>query len=309
MKTKQPMPKQLEPYAKGKLALGVIKLTAGEAKYIFEHMAFERQRDVDFKHVANLTDGLEHDEWVGMSMMLFAYHRGKLWLIDCQHRLRAQAEHGRRIESDAPRDYIVQVVKEDAAVAYARLDSRQKRRGSNVVAEALGLDVPPALVKPALGMAAYVVRYRTRVNPTMHVGTRKVNSADLPYRDSVRYVKDRQPEFKAFGETIEGLSAEDRRIRKTLLGVKVLPIVIETIASRGAYAIEFWRSVLTGENTSKGARYVREKIIEPIPHLARKPDYVRAIAAACGWNAHVSGTLLRSRGESVPVLETDLEVR
>ena len=72
----------LEPYAKRKLTLGIVTLTAAEAEYICEHMAFERQRDADHKHIGNLTDQMEHDEWVGMSMLLFANHRRKLWLID-----------------------------------------------------------------------------------------------------------------------------------------------------------------------------------------------------------------------------------
>ena len=303
------MIQQLEPYTKRKLTFGIIKLTADEAEYIVENMAFERQRDIDHKHVGNLTDEMEHDEWVGMSMMLFAHHRRRLWLIDCQHRLRAQVEHARRISKPVTRSFIVQVVREDAAVAYARLDSRQKKRGAHVVAEALGLDIPPALLKPALGAAAYAARYLTRVNTTVQVGNRKVYRADQPYRDSIRYVQERHDAFTAFDKTLSDLTDHDKRVRKALLSTKILPICIETIVSRADDALRFWRSVVSGQNAEAPARYVRDRMHAPIPHLAKKPDYVRAIATAAGWNAHVSGAFQRGRGTTVPVLTTDLEIR
>ena len=286
----------LEPYAKRKLTLGIVTLTAAEAEYICEHMAFERQRDADHKHIGNLTDQMEHDEWVGMSMLLFANHRRKLWLIDAQHRLRAQVEHGRRTESPVPRKWVVQVVPGDAAAAYARLDTRQKRRPPHVVAEALGLDVPAPLVRSALGAAANVTRYRTEQNQRVTVGGVKVAS-DQPYRDSIQYCEERKEAFAAFGTALDNLTHNDRRVRKALLTTKVLPICIETIASCGADAVRFWRSVLSGENAGEAARYVRDKMHEPVRATAKKPGYVRPVAAAQGWNAHVKGVFYRSRSD------------
>ena len=65
-------------------------------------MAFERQRDLHFQHVANLADMLEHDEWVGMSVLLFASEGRDTWLIDIQHRRRPHVEFGRWVEAEVP---------------------------------------------------------------------------------------------------------------------------------------------------------------------------------------------------------------
>lgn len=85
----------LAPFRKPKAEVRVVELTADDALYICEHMSFERHRNIDIKHVGNLVDELEHDEWIGRSMLLFGNFRGELTLVNGQHRLMAHAEFGR----------------------------------------------------------------------------------------------------------------------------------------------------------------------------------------------------------------------
>ena len=103
--------------------------------------------------------------------------------------------------------------------------------------------MPAPLVRSALGAAANVTRYRTEQNQRVTVGGLKVAS-DQPYRDSIQYCEERREAFAAFGTALDNLTHNDRRVRKALLTTKVLPICIETIASCGADAVKFWRSVL-----------------------------------------------------------------
>ena len=298
----------LEPYQKRKLEVGIATLTAEEAIHICEKMGFERQRDIDDKHVGTCADQMEHNEWIGMSMLLFAHHRRTLKLLDGQHRLRAHGEHGRRVNGQAPRRYIIQRVPEDAAVAYSRLDAHQKKRHSNVVAIALGLDVAPVLIGTALDAAACATRYRTRRDPRVSVGTRQV-VIDQPYRDSVEYVAQRKEAFDAFGTCFEGLAQEDKAVQRALVRKSVLPICIETIVSRGEDAVAFWRTVLSGEGGDRAARFVREKLMQRLSVPTHRISLTRALTAATGWNAHVTGTIQRRHTVILPVKVTDLIVR
>ena len=301
---------QLEPFANGKLKLGIVTLTADDALFICEEMAFERQRFIDKKHVGNLADAMEHDEWVGMSMLMFGLQRGKLKLVDTQHRLRAQVELGRRLNGPAPMKWVVQTVrKPDAALAYSRLDAHQKKRGSNVVAMALVLDIPPVLRHAALDAAASVTRYRTTTDPRVQVGQSRV-VIDQPHRDSLEYVESRRDAFWAFGEACSVVkTTHDRVVRRGLLRRGILPICIETVASQGRKAVDFWRAVLSGENADRAATYVRDNLNQKVTDTARQTSLLRALTVAKGWNAHLTGTVYRARTKTLSVKETDLIIR
>ena len=305
------IPPQLEPFAKGRMKLGIVELTADEALFICEHMAFERQRFIDKKHLGNLADDMEHDEWVGMSMLMFAHHRGRLKLIDTQHRLRAQVELGRRLNDPTPRKWIVQAVpKIDAAIAYARLDSHQKKRAGNVVAMALGLDVPPVLRNVALDAAATAARYKTESDPRVQVGQSRI-VMDQPYRDSIEYVAQKRDAFWALGEACSVVSSpHDRIVRRALLRRGILPICIETVASQGDDAVRFWRAVLSGENADRAATYVRDNLTQRLVEGPRTTSLMRALTVAKGWNGHVTGTVYRGRAKkTLAVKKTDLVIR
>ena len=304
------IPPQLEPFAKGRMKLGIIELTADEALFICEHMAFERQRFIDKRHVANLADDMEHDEWVGMSMLMFAHHRGRLKLIDTQHRLRAQVELGRRLNDPVPRKWIVQAVPRiDAAVAYSRLDAHQKKRGGNVVAMALALDVPPILRNVALDAAATATRYKTETDLRVQVGQSRIVMGQ-PYRDSIEYIAQKRDAFWAIGDACAVVSSHhDRVVRRALLRRGILPICIETIASRGEDAVRFWRAVLSGQDADRAATYVRDNLTQRSAETARKGSLLRALTVAKGWNAHITGTVYRGRTKTLSVKETDLVIR
>ena len=298
----------LEAYQKKKLEVGIVTLTASEAWYVWENMGFERLRDIDEKHVGTCADQMEHDEWVGMPMLIFAHHRGRLKLIDGQHRLRGHAEHGRRARAPVPRRYVIQRVDEDATIAYSRLDSHQKKRRSSVVAVALGLEIPPILARTALPAAAYATRYRTNRDPRVPVGGREV-VIDQPYRDSVEYVNQRKEAFNMFGACFENLAQQDKGIQRALVRKSVLPICIETIISRGEDALAFWRAVLSGEGDDRAAPFTREKLMQPLTVSAHKSSLTRALSAATGWNAHVTGSIQRRHSATLSVKETNLIVR
>ena len=297
----------LEPFTKPKAEVGVAELVAEEALYICENMSFERQRSIDIKHVANLVDELEHDEWIGMSMLLFGNFRRKLKLVDGQHRLMAHAEFGRRSGAPVPRKYVIQVVGGDAAFAYSRLDSRQKKRPSHVAAHALNLDVPAILAKSAIDAADAAIRYRTGSAKRVEVGNTRT-PMDRPYRDTVQYVNDHRDAFHTLGTAFDNLTPHDSRVRNALLRKSVLPICIETVAAVGDKAVRFWRAVLCGENADKAARYVRDKMHQPLTYHAHKAARERALTAAVGWNAHVTGTIFKPRDKRVALKETDLVI-
>ena len=296
----------LEAFAKAKSDFAVITLTAEDALHICRHMSFKRQRNIDIKHVANLTDDLEHEEWIGMSMLLFGTFRRKLKLLDGQHRLMSHAEHGRRCEAPVPRKYVVQRVHGDAAFAYSRLDSRQKKRPSHVAAHALDLNVPAVLAPSAIDAAAAATRYRAQAPRKVDIGDSRT-IIDQPYRDSLAYIDSRLDAFNALGPAFENLTPYDRRVRNALLSKGVLPICVETVISTGEKAVRFWRAVLCGENADKATRYIRERMLLPLRHHhSRKTGHERAFTAAIGWNAHITGAISKPRGKTLALKETDL---
>ncbi|MCY4507548.1 MAG: hypothetical protein OXG35_11395 [Acidobacteria bacterium] len=301
---------QLEPFATGETELGIVTLTAEDALYICDYMAFERQRFIDKRHLGNLADAMEHGEWVGMSMLLFALHRGRLKLIDTQHRLRAQAEFGRRVNGPVPMRWIVQAIRKiDAAVAYSRLDAHQKKRGGNVVAMALDLDVPPIVRNAIVEAAATVERYQTETDPKVQVGASQV-VIDRPHRDCVEYITERRDAIWAFGDACAVVrTRHDRIVRRALIRRGILPICLETIASRGRDALAFWRAVLCGQNADRAAIYVRDNLAQPIPDKAQKASLSRAMTVAKGWNAHLTGRVYRGKAKTLAVKETDLIIR
>ena len=71
----------------------------------------------------------------------------------------------------------------------------------------------------------------------------------------------------------------------------------------------FWRAVLSGESMDRGARYAREKLMERLNVPSHKIRLTQALAAATGWNAHITGTIQRRNAATLPVRETDLVVR
>ena len=235
----------LEPFENGEQSLGVVTLEGRDSLVIAEQMAFEHQRDQDFKHIGNLADVLDHGEWVGKSLLLFARDiEGRLWLIDGQHRLRAHAEYARRSNSAAEHEWVVQVVSDiPPEEAYARLDAMQKKRPAAVVARALQLKVPAFLIKTCLSAAAYGIRYRSKADDKTEVAGSKV-VIDTPYRDRRDYIHERHSAFEAAGKIMFGLSANDSRVRAAVASARILPICIETIMTSAEKATSFWRGVL-----------------------------------------------------------------
>ena len=301
----------LEPFARGDLDVGVVSLRGAEALVIADQHGFERQRDVDQKHVGNLADVIEHDEWVGRSMLLFAKNGdGRMWLIDGQHRLRAHAEHAKRTNSASAREWIVQVVTGEPREAYARMDAMQKKRPAGIVAAALGLQVPTQLIKTCLSAAAYAIRYQEATTTKTEVlGSSVV--LDVPYRDRREYVASRDAAFRKVGECISGLTANDNRVRSALTSARIMPILLETIAKEGS-AFDFWRQALTGKTECDAAGYVRDRMLEPAAAGSKNPALVKPFAAARGWNAFLDEskpTRPTKLPKSLSVNGTNLAVR
>ena len=298
----------LEPYMEPNPDVGIVELTAEEALSICEHMSFERSRSIDNKHIANLTDYLEHNDWIGLSMLVFGTDGRKLKLVDGQHRLIAHTEHARRLKRNISRGYVIQVVPGDAAFAYSRLDSRQKKRPSHVVARALDLDVPEVLAPYALDAAGSAIRYRTERPKRVEIGE-TLTLLDQPYRDTIKYIKEHKEPFHALGPAFENLTPYDSRVRNALLRRSVLAICLETVAATTDKGVRFWRAVLSGENADKAARYVRDRMLQRVPYQGQKASRERALTAAIGWNAHLTGTISKPRGKPLAVKKTDLIIR
>ena len=304
----------LEPFENGEQSLGVVTLEGRDSLVIAEQMAFEHQRDQDFKHIGNLADVLDHGEWVGKSLLLFARDiEGRLWLIDGQHRLRAHAEYARRSNSAAEHEWVVQVVSDiPPEEAYARLDAMQKKRPAAVVARALQLKVPAFLIKTCLSAAAYGIRYRSKADDKTEVAGSKV-VIDTPYRDRRDYIHERHSAFEAAGKIMFGLSANDSRVRAAVASARILPICIETIMTSAEKATSFWRGVLSGQDASDAARYVRDRMLEAVPATVKNKPLVKAIAAARGWNAEFSGIKLSAARpgttKTLQVQGTDITIR
>ena len=123
-------------------------------------------------------------------------------------------------------------------------------------------------------------------------------------------MESRKDAFEALGTAFEDLSPHHKRVQAALLNPRVLPICIDTITAKGQDAVAFWRSVVSGKHADEAARYVRDKMLEPIAGHTKNKAYARAMAAARGWNASVQGTFTRPKNTpTVPVIGTDIQVR
>ena len=283
---------------------GVVELTAKDAARIVEHMGFERQRNADRRHIANLKNYMDDGEWIEPSNLIFSANGdGRLRLVDGQHRLRAFIEHAtdcdlRAADGADPTRFKWSVTVTDAnpANAYAALDSVGRVRPAKVIGDALRLAVPDTLMGQALPSARKALAYMGVDNTVTVYGVKdgarddkgKPMHALIPMSAVRDYLAARGAAYTAMGKVVANPAGRDERsVVGKMKQARVLPICIETIHAFGEEAEEYWSAVVKG--SARGGRWpnvaeVRVLLLtgHPKPKSPGSASY-RAIMCARGW--------------------------
>ena len=210
--------------------------------------AYENQRVLDLKHVADLVDVMQQGEWLPEAATLMFAVNGddRLRLVDGQHRLNAYRQ-ALEDESVEPFEWAMQVVKGDASTVYGRLDALAKKRTASVVANTVGLhEGMQSLVGVCFSAANFGIIYRNGgVSPYTYqrIPGAKPQPRTVPYRERETWVKDRLAEFLTAAGLMQKVPAVFRPVRTVLRNARILPLMVETLRhDDGAEAR--WRDLL-----------------------------------------------------------------
>ena len=134
--------KTLGPIIDGKQTDVVVALSADDVAFLqSEPVRYERQRDLDERHVADLADVMTAEEWLSQANRLIFAPNGSdaPRLVDGQHRLAGYAKYLRDGGDPLKYTWSLGYINEDANTVYGRLDALGKKRPHSVVARTMGL--------------------------------------------------------------------------------------------------------------------------------------------------------------------------
>ena len=287
------LPDSLQPFLKKTTRYGLVTLTVSEAAALVALVSEWFQRPVRLRLVADLADVLAAREWVGWPLLTLVVGKDHPpMVIDCQHRLRAHIEAGRRAGGSLSVEYLVQVVRGiEPPEAYSRLDVVTQPRSPADVGRAMVLPVPPRFVASALSVALKALRYRLPHDTVVTVDGKAVSV--LPaYRDRRAYVVERSAQFHQLGEMVAPAAGPCTvKVRSRLLSSSFAAVCLETLAHAPDAALEFWSVVLHEEGAKKQWHtFARERIIEALPETVPGRPFHRLYGVVTAWNAFVDKT-------------------
>lgn len=252
-------------------------ITPALAERIIQERVYARQRPVENFHVALLADMLRRGEFKGGRQIWFALLKGRLHLIDGQHRLRAVSLSG--IEAD----FEIQILPIDTAAdlheAYITFDRIGRPRSTPEVLAALGIAEQHKLGKQiAAGVFRAALLIHFKFEPPHHTADPIAVRSDT---ERMRYAEPYWSVAAHFENIVKSASGA---VRKRLRAPQVLAVALITLTHQTELATLFWSGLADNDGLRKGDP--RHSLIGWLAdHQFDRRGYSGATAAALAWNA------------------------
>ena len=272
-----------------------IALGPQEANELAERARYADQRACSNATVRQLTALMEADRWVPLSLLTIARHDHRLYLVDGQHRLKAQSEVKRR---DSVIRWAVRILDDNPSRVYAMLDTVAAARSHAVRMKSLGVELDGRMLQVCNNAAAFILSHDS-------LQTGKRQPVLLTERDD--FVLTHQHTFRLADETIRQI---DGAYHRHLYNPPAIAVIVATIQSKTEAACRFWPKLFT-EGTGP-LREMANRILVDRPEKAPTTYHARMLAHA--WNYEMSGgadpvqSELGGRGADTGVRETTLKV-
>ena len=247
-----------------------IELRPHEANELAERARYADQRPCSDATVRQITALMDAGRWVPLSLLTVARHGRRIYLVDGQHRLKAQSEIK---NADAALRWAVRIVDGDPARVYAMLDTIASARTHAVRMKSLGVELDGRMLQVCNNAAAFILA---------HDGLRPPKPGPILITERDEFVLKHQDTFRIADGTIRQIDAAYHR---RLYNPPAVAVIVATIQSKTETACRFWPKLF-----SEGGGPLREManaILLDKPEKAPATYYARMLAHA--WNHHVSG--------------------
>ena len=258
----------LNEYRLGTKRLGTVTLKPSDARDILRELRYTNQRNTNDVHVFHLTSLMKAERWTPLSMITFSRHKGALYLVDGQHRLRAQGD----IEDGSHAiEWAIRILEQSPGSAYGLLDTIARARSDGTRMLTLGIELEGKTLANCNAAAAFIL-----ANDTTHTASRNTRGiVAITERDD--YVRQHERIFQRVAKTI---GAIDKNHRPRLYSPTSLALLVATILSRCDEAVSFWSDLTRTSNGTR--RRAADLLLLPRPEDSPPTYYTHVLAAA--WN-------------------------
>ena len=247
-----------------------IELRPHEANELAERTRYADQRPCSEATVRQITALMEADRWVPLSLLTAARHGRRIYLVDGQHRLKAQSAVA---NAESTLRWAVRIVDDDPAEVYAMLDTIAAARSHAVRMKSLGVRLDGRMLRVCNNAAAFILS---------HDELRTATPGPVLITERDEYVLDHQDAFRLADETIRQINGA---YHPHLYNPAAVAVIVATIQSKTDAATRFWPKLFS-EGTGP-LREMANAIILDRPEKAPTAYYARMLAQA--WNHEMSG--------------------
>jgi hypothetical protein len=266
-----------EPDLEDVLIEGHMVIDATLARRILAERTYARQRPIQKPSVEVWAAMIERGEFAGDRQIWFGVLRGRLHLIDGQHRLQGVARSG------ASAAFQVMLLPlnsmEELHDAYIMFDRVGRKRTTSEVLNSLDVAARYGLQRGttlAVFQAALLLHFQFR---PPHYNADPVATRDDHAR--LRYV---EPWWELAGEYERVLQLAHRGVRRRLLNPQIMAVALATLKHQREKALDFWEGAAADDGLKRGD--ARKALLNWLSD--RKIDTVKldaAVAASLAWNA------------------------
>lgn len=214
---------------------GFVKLTPAKMGVVLRECRYDRQRQVDDKHVATLAEYMRRGLWRDKDQLSFARFDGRLTLVNGYHRANAQLASGKDILW-AIVIYECDTVDQVRAL-YHRFDTNLRKRSDQSILKGVGFAEEVGL---APGAATSLYRAVPIIADGMVVRVNKTGTDVFSRRivdDRLALAKEYAPAAAAFEAMVKPATP---RLRKKLGNATTYAVALVTTKLQPDTAQEFW---------------------------------------------------------------------
>ena len=248
-----------------------LDLTPQEAGEIAYRAQYPGQRPVSAVALANLRALMERGRWAPLELLSIATDgENRLFLVDGQHRLKAQA--GLRDPKHSI-SWAVRYLEGTPSDVYAELDTVARARPHAVRLAAMGVTLGDRMLGLASPAAAFLLQ---------HASNRATDAGTILLTERDDFVLANVDTFRLVDELIPQINDD---YAHGLYNPPVVALFFATLQLAGQEASKFWVNVFHAQN--QGWQKVRNKVLLGRPDKAPTTFFSRLLAIA--WNAARSG--------------------
>ncbi|RVN04070.1 hypothetical protein [Sinorhizobium meliloti] len=281
---------------------GDIRLSAEDAAYLTNHCVHPIQQSIRplshpsaVEHIAVLASIMETPgAWMDETQLRLGVFDGRLWIMDGNHRIRAQSVSGQSIKWNVKIDFYSSDAEFRAAFHKFNTNSRTRTQAQILGATGFASDfgVSKLVAKSMFDAMTYIIaEFKTGKS---HADVLRSRVVDTRLDMAAKFGK----EAALFDECLKN---SDGRIKRKLLIAGVAAVALVTLRHRPEQAFEFWNGVAKNDGLKKGdPRHTLA--MDLLTRAMNKGAAHQNIAApAKAWNAWYEGRNL----SIIKVLDTD----